>query len=49
MSGGRAHNPEFTQLGLTPPHFAAEYREIADLRERDALPEDYCLVALSMR
>lgn len=36
-----------TLAGLTPPHFAVEYREIADLREMGGLPEDYDLVAIS--
>ncbi len=36
-----------TLAGLTPPHFAIEYREIADLRALDELPEDYDLVAIS--
>lgn len=36
-----------TLAGLTPPRFAVEYREIADLRELGGLPEDYDLVAIS--
>jgi radical SAM superfamily enzyme YgiQ (UPF0313 family) len=36
-----------TLAGLTPDRFAIEYHEIADLRQRDALPTHFDLVALS--
>jgi radical SAM superfamily enzyme YgiQ (UPF0313 family) len=36
-----------TLAGLTPSKFEVEYREIADLKTADALPEDYDLVAIS--
>ncbi len=36
-----------TLAGLTPPKFAVEYREIADLQQAGPLPEDYDLVAIT--
>jgi radical SAM superfamily enzyme YgiQ (UPF0313 family) len=36
-----------TLAGLTPGKFEVEYREIADLKQAGALPEDYDLVAIS--
>src|SRR5499426_3445165 len=36
-----------TLAALTPPKFEIEYREIADLRNEPALPDDYDLVAIS--
>ena len=36
-----------TLAGLTPEHFAVEYREIADLRALPEFPTDYDLVALT--
>jgi len=36
-----------TLAGLTPDKFEVEYREIADLKQCTALPEDYDLVAIS--
>jgi len=36
-----------TLAGLTPDRFAVEYREIADLKSAETLPEDYDLVAIS--
>ena len=36
-----------TLAGLTPSHFEVEYHEIADLRDRDSLPDGFDLVALS--
>jgi len=36
-----------TLAALTPPKFAVEYREIADLRGLPTLPDDYDLVALT--
>ncbi|TMP99434.1 MAG: B12-binding domain-containing radical SAM protein [Verrucomicrobia bacterium] len=36
-----------TLAGLTPRTFALEYHEIADLRQQDALPDHFDLVALS--
>lgn len=36
-----------TLAGLTPRKFEVEYREIADLKDKDGLAEDYDLVALS--
>ncbi|MBI2946245.1 MAG: B12-binding domain-containing radical SAM protein [Verrucomicrobia bacterium] len=36
-----------TLAGLTPDKFKVEYREIADLKKCDSLPEDYDLVAIS--
>lgn len=36
-----------TLAGLTPSKFDVEYREIADLKQEAALPEDYDLVAIS--
>lgn len=36
-----------TLAGLTPPRFTVEYREIFDLKQAGALPEDYDLVAIT--
>jgi radical SAM superfamily enzyme YgiQ (UPF0313 family) len=36
-----------TLAGLTPPKFAIEYHEIADLRADEALPDHFDLVAIS--
>lgn len=36
-----------TLAGLTPDKFEVDYREIADLKKCDSLPEDYDLVAIS--
>src|SRR5262245_58064136 len=36
-----------TLAGLTPPEFEVEYREIFDLKQAGALPEDYDLVAIT--
>ncbi len=36
-----------TLAGLTPRRFEIEYREIADLTQQSALPDDYDLVAIS--
>ena len=36
-----------TLAGLTPPQFAVEYHEIAELRKADELPDHFDLVALS--
>ncbi|MGH8103740.1 MAG: B12-binding domain-containing radical SAM protein [bacterium] len=36
-----------TLAALTPPKFEVEYREVADLKAADLLPDDYDLVAIS--
>jgi radical SAM superfamily enzyme YgiQ (UPF0313 family) len=36
-----------TLAGMTPPKFTVEYREIADLKNAPALPDDYDLVAIT--
>ncbi len=36
-----------TLAGMTPEDFEVEYREVAELREAESLPEDYDLVAIS--
>ena len=36
-----------TLAGMTPPKFAIDYREIADLKNEPELPDDYDLVAIT--